>query len=260
MTSATPNAENRPRARWGRLLPLVGAGLATLALVWWLGGLAGAHLPRFAAWVDDLGPWGPLAFIAGYALATVAFVPGVLLTLAAGALFGLTRGTLYVFVGATLGACGSFLIARYAARGAVERRLAAHPRFAAIDRAVAAEGRRIVFLLRLSPAFPYNLLNYALGLTRVRFVDYLVACLGMLPATFLYVYYGKVLGTVAAVAAGAELERGPGYWGLLALGIVATVAATALITRQARRALRLATGLEAAPPPAPGGHDERPRP
>ncbi len=218
--------------------------LAALAALWWLGRLGGGYVPAFAAWVDGLGLWGPLVFIAGYAVATVALVPGSILTLAAGAIFGLAEGTLYVFAGATLGACGAFLVSRYLARGAVERRLAGYPRFAAVDRAVGREGRKIVFLLRLSPVFPFNLLNYGLGLTRVRFVDYAIACLGMLPGTFLYVYYGKLLGDVAAVAGGAEVERGAGYWVVLALGIAATVAVTALITAKARQALQRETGVD----------------
>jgi uncharacterized membrane protein YdjX (TVP38/TMEM64 family) len=224
---------------------LYGLGiLAGLAALWWLGRQGGQHVPAFAAWVDGLGLWGPLVFVAGYAVAAVALVPGSILTLAAGAIFGLAEGTLYTFVGASLGACGAFLVSRYLARSAVERRLERYPRFAAVDTAVGREGRKIVFLLRLSPVFPFNLLNYGLGLTRVRFVDYAVACVGMLPGTFLYVYYGKLLGDVAAVAGGAEVERGPGYWLVLGLGIAATLAVTALITAKARQALQRETDLD----------------
>lgn len=198
----------------------------------------GGLLPEFAQWVDGLGAWGPAAFIAGYALAVVAFVPGSLLTLAGGAIFGLARGTIYVFAGATLGACAAFLVARYLARRSIERRLAGHPRFAAVDRAIATQGRKIAFLLRLSPVFPFVLLNYALGLTRVRFLDYLVACLGMLPGTLLYVYYGKLAGDVAALAGGAaEVPRDARYWTLLGAGLAATLLVTAYVTRLARRAL-----------------------
>ena len=111
-------------------------------------------------------------------------------------------------VAATLGASAAFLVSRYVARGFVERRLAGNERFAAIDRAIGTEGRKIVLLLRLSPVFPFNLLNYALGLTRVRFADYLVASVGMLPGTLLYVYYGKVAGDVARLAGGAAVPRG----------------------------------------------------
>jgi uncharacterized membrane protein YdjX (TVP38/TMEM64 family) len=216
--------------------------VAALAALIVLGRQAGGWVPRFAAWVQGLGAWGPAVFIAGYVLATIAFVPGVVLTLAAGAIFGLLEGIVYVFVAATLGASAAFLVGRYLARAAVERRLAANPRFAAIDRAVGAEGWKIVFLLRLSPVFPFNFLNYALGLTRVRFADYLTASVGMLPGTVLYVYSGKLIGDVSALAGGAAVEKGTGYWVVLILGLVATVAVTTVVTRTARRALRAATG------------------
>jgi uncharacterized membrane protein YdjX (TVP38/TMEM64 family) len=158
-------------------------------------------------------------------------------TMAAGAIFGLAKGTLLVFLGATLGSTFSFLVARYLARSAIEKRLAARPRFRAIDRAVARQGLKIVFLVRLSPVFPYNLLNYGLGLTRVKLLDYVLACFGMIPGTFLYVYYGKALGSLAAVAGGAAPERGPGDWALLGVGLAATVAVTAFVARIAQRAL-----------------------
>lgn len=220
---------------------LVVAALAVLLLA---GRYLGGYVPRFAAWVDGLGLWGPVVFMLGYAVATVAFIPGSLLTLAAGAIFGLVRGTAFVLVGASLGACAAFLVARYVARRAVERKLEGHPRFHAIDRAVGREGLKIVTLLRLSPVFPFNLLNYSLGLTRVRFRDYLLACLGMLPGTFLYIYYGKALGSLAAVAGGAEVERGWGHWLVLGLGLVATVLVTLFITRIARRALTQEVDVE----------------
>jgi uncharacterized membrane protein YdjX (TVP38/TMEM64 family) len=212
----------------------VATGLVALVA---LGRTLGGYIPQFATWVESLGLLGPLVFVAGYALATVAFIPGSLLTLAAGAIFGLLEGTVYVFIGATVGSSLAFLVARYLARQTVERRLESNTKFEIVDRAVAKEGLKIVFLLRLSPAFPYNLLNYALGLTSVRFRDYVVASLGMIPATFLYVYYGKALGSLAAVAGGAEVERGAGYWTVLALGLLATLAVTTLVTRTARRAL-----------------------
>jgi uncharacterized membrane protein YdjX (TVP38/TMEM64 family) len=178
----------------------------------------------------------------GYAVAVVAFVPASLLTLAAGAIFGLAWGTVYVFVAASVGAAGAFLVARYLARGAVEKRLDGNERFAAVDRAVGEQGRKIVFLLRLSPVFPFNLLNYALGLTRVGFADYLIASIGMLPGTVLYVYSGKLAGDVAAVAGGAGPERGPAETALLVVGLLATLVVTTFVTRIARRALAEATG------------------
>jgi uncharacterized membrane protein YdjX (TVP38/TMEM64 family) len=172
----------------------------------------------------------------------VAFVPASLLTLAGGAIFGVAKGTAYVFAAAVLGSSLAFLVSRYFARSAIERRLAGNERFAAIDGAVREHGRWIVFLLRLSPVFPFNLLNYALGLTSVRFADYLVASFGMLPGTLLYVYSGKAVGDVAALAGGAAPARGGLYYALLALGLTATAVVTVLVTRIARRALADATG------------------
>ena len=217
-------------------------GVVVLVALVYLGRRAGGYVPVFAEWVDGLGVLGPIVFILGYAVAVVAFIPGSVLTLASGAIFGLFEGTLYVFVAAVLGSTLAFLIARHAARSAIERRLAGDERFAAIDRAIGEEGRKIVFLLRLSPVFPFNLLNYSLGLTRVRLADYVIASIGMLPGSLLYVYAGKVAGDVAAVAGGRAPEKGVGDWAVLVLGLVATAVVTVFVTRIARRALAAATG------------------
>lgn len=212
-------------------------GAVALATLFFVGRELGGTVPQFAAWVESLGIWGPVAFALGYLVATVAFVPGSLLTMAAGAIFGLGKGTLVTFIGATAGTAAAFLIARYAARAAIERKLEDNPKFASIDKAVSRSGLKIVFLMRLSPAFPYNLLNYALGLTSVRFRDYLIASIGMLPGTFLYVYYGKVLGSLAALSGGVPADDGAGKWTMIAIGLAATVAVTTIVTRIARRAL-----------------------
>jgi uncharacterized membrane protein YdjX (TVP38/TMEM64 family) len=164
-------------------------------------------------------------------------VPGAVLTLAGGAIFGVVEGSVYVFVAASLGASLAFLVGRYGARGWMERQLAQNPRFAAVDRAVAQNGLKITLLLRLSPVFPFNFLNYALGLTQVRLRDYVIACVGMLPATVLYVYYGQVIGDVAALAGGASSDKDAGYWAVTGLGLAATIAVTTVVTRTARRAL-----------------------
>ncbi len=241
MSVAVPSPKPSPAAaalKW----VLIAVVAATVVVI---GRRAGGEIPRFAEWVSSLGALGPVVFIVGYALAVVAFVPASVLTLAAGAIFGISAGVAYVFCAATLGSSLAFLVSRYIARGAVERRIAGNPGFAAIDQAVAAQGRRIVFLLRLSPAFPFTLLNYALGLTRVRFADYVFASIGMLPGTLLFVYYGKLAGDVAALAGGAPVEKGTGYYAVLLLGLAATVAVTAVVTRTARRALAEATTRKA---------------
>ncbi len=218
-------------------------GIAALVALIFVGRQLGAYVPRFATWVEGLGFWGPLVFMAGYAIATVAFVPGSLLTLGAGAIFGLAKGVVYVFVAASIGATLAFLVSRYVARSAIEQRLAGNEKFAAIDSAVGEQGLKIVMLLRLSPVFPFNLLNYGLGLTKVSLRDYVLAHIGMLPGTLLYVYYGKLAGDVAALAGGAETERGAEYWIVLGLGLVATVVVTTIVTRIARRALKESADL-----------------
>jgi uncharacterized membrane protein YdjX (TVP38/TMEM64 family) len=185
-----------------------------------------------------LGAWGIVLFVLVYALAAVLFVPGSALTLAAGGLFGLLRGTIAVSVAATLGAGGGFLVARYLARARVERWAAANPRFAAIDDAVGREGWKIVLLTRLSPVFPYNLLNYLYGLTRIRFGPYLLASwIGMIPGTILYVYLGFV-GTAIAGAASGGAGRTPAEYTFWGVGLLATVTVTLYVTRLARRALQ----------------------
>jgi uncharacterized membrane protein YdjX (TVP38/TMEM64 family) len=233
-TAATPVVVRGGRLPFGR----IGLSITVVAVLVVLGRQLGAYVPQFAVWVNSLGVWGPVVFILGYAAATVAFAPGSILTLTAGAVFGLGKGVLYVFVAAVLGSSAAFLVSRHLARTVIEQRVAGNARFAAIDRAVSAQGRKIVFLLRLSPVFPFNLLNYALGLTNVRFVDYLVASIGMIPGTLLYVYYGKLAGDVAALAGGAAVEKGAAYYVVLVLGLAATVLVTTLVTRTARRALQ----------------------
>jgi len=237
--AASPERRITPR-RVALAVVIAAAVVAAVAL----GREAAAFVPAFADWVDGLGAWGPLAFIAGYAVATVAFVPGSVITLAAGALFGLAEGTAYAFTGAMLGSGAAFLAARHGGRRFVERRIAGDSRFEAIDRTVGRQGGRIVVLLRLSPVFPFVLLNYALGLTRVSLGAYLLAGFGMLPGTLLYVYYGRVIGEVARVAADVEVQRTVFDYVLLGVGLVATLVVTTLITRLARRSLAEATALE----------------
>ena len=185
----------------------------------------------------ELGPWGPLIFIALYVAATVALAPAFLLTVAAGALFGVWRGTLIVFVGAVLGASAVYALSVRMTKLPFLRWLDRDPRVLSVRRAVAGEGARVQFLLRLSPLVPFILLNYALGLSHVRYRDFVVATVGMLPAIIMYTYYGKVVGDVAALAAGVAPPRGIEYYALLVVGLVATIVSTTLITRAARRAM-----------------------
>jgi uncharacterized membrane protein YdjX (TVP38/TMEM64 family) len=199
---------------------------------------AGPWLANALDWIRGLGPLAPVAFIAIYIVACVAFVPGSILTIGAGVIFGVVRGSIYVSIAATLGATAAFLVGRYLARDWVSRRLEGNAKFKAIDEAVGTEGWKIVILTRLSPVFPFNLLNYAYGLTRVSLRDYFFASwLGMIPATILYVYIGSLSGDLAQ-AAGGSTQRTPARWVLTAVGFIATVAVVVYATRIGARALR----------------------
>ena len=189
------------------------------------------------AWISDLGPWGPVFFILLYMFATVLFIPGLIPTMAAGVLFGVPQGTVLVSISSISGATMAFLIGRYLARDWVAGKIRGNQKFEAIDVAVAQEGWKIVGLTRLSPVFPFNLLNYAFGLTQVSLKDYVLASwVGMLPGTVMYVYIGFLAGDLATLGSG-ERSRTPAEWALLVVGLMATVVLTLYITRIAQRAL-----------------------
>jgi uncharacterized membrane protein YdjX (TVP38/TMEM64 family) len=184
-----------------------------------------------------LGPWGPVFFVLLYVVASITMAPAFILTFAAGAVFGLWRGSLYVYIGALLGSSAVYALAAPLSRSSLARWMDRDPRVAAVRKAVADEGVYVMFLLRLSPVIPFVILNYALALSGVRYSHFLVASIGMIPTIVMYVYYGKVAGDVAALAAGVAPPRGPGYYTLLAIGLVATIVASAMVTRAAKRAM-----------------------
>jgi uncharacterized membrane protein YdjX (TVP38/TMEM64 family) len=203
-------------------------------------------LARFAEWVRDLGWWGPVVFVIVYALACL-IIPGSVLSLGAGFAFGVVLGTVAVSLGSVTTASLAFGLARTLFRGWVEARVAVSPRFRAIDQAVAENGFKIVLLTRLSPVFPFLLLNYAFGLTRVRFRDYFFASwVGMLPGTVLYVYLGSAIHDFADLVSRGG-ERTPAQMALFWAGLAATAVVTILVTHIARRALKQA--LPAVEPP-----------
>ena len=227
----TAPANHRPKwLAWLGAALLLGAVIAlwsTLPLREWLDWLRG--------WILGLGFTGVLVFAVIYILGAVVLAPEALLTILAGFAYGFW-GLPIVLVAATLGAAAAFLIARYLARNRVRAAMARRRNLAAIDRAVAEDGWKIVGLLRLSPLVPFNLQNYLLGATGIPFPHFVAATFfGIIPGTALYTYLG-VLG-------GAAGEAGPVKWVLFALGLAATVAAAVLIARTARQKLREA-GLE----------------
>ena len=211
--SVVPKPRSAPRRSADRKIPSASSLLVALLV---LARQGGAYIPQFAAWVDGLGVWGPVVFIVGYAggggrlRARLGADPRRRRDLRPRPGRGRTSSS----PPSSARRRPSWCRATWRAAPSSSA-WPATPRFAAIDRAVGAQGRKIVFLLRLSPVFPFTLLNYALGLTRVRFVDYLVASIGMLPGTLLYVYYGKLAGDVAALAGGAAVEKGAGYYAVL---------------------------------------------
>lgn len=193
---------------------------------------------RALDWIDQIGPIGIVVFILLYVLACVLFIPGSILTLGAGALFGVVRGSILVSLASTLGATAAFVIGRYLARDWVAAKIEKNHKFAAIDRAVGNEGWKIVGLTRLSPIFPFALLNYAYGLTKVSLPHYVLASwIGMMPGTVMYVYIGSLarLGVDAAEASTAQTV-------LRIVGLIATVLVTVYITRIAKQALAQKVG------------------
>ncbi|MBO1060701.1 MAG: hypothetical protein AN483_13645 [Aphanizomenon flos-aquae MDT14a] len=188
-------------------------------------------------WINSLGSLGGIVFIGIYIIATLAFLPAAILTLGAGVIFGVIWGSLYVFVGATLGAIAAFLVGRYLARGWVKEKISSYKKFTNIDQAVSKEGLKIVFLIRLSPLFPFNLLNYALGLTNVSLKDYSLASFGMIPGTIMYVYLGYLAGDLALIGNKNQPDNMIFHWLIQIIGLISTIAVTVYVTKIAKKSL-----------------------
>ena len=198
----------------------------------------------FIQWAKGMGATGGALYAVVYILGTALFFPGLPLTLGAGFLYGAILGTLVVSPASVAGATLAFLIARYVARGWVTRRLKKYPQAAAIDRAIEKNGFKAVVLLRLQPVLPFNILNYALGLTSVRLRDYMLASwIGMFPATVLYVYLGSVMNDISDLLRGRPNSGMAGrllLWG----GLAAIVVLVWWLGRIARKALREEMGTD----------------
>jgi uncharacterized membrane protein YdjX (TVP38/TMEM64 family) len=195
-------------------------------------------LLAFQTWVRGLGPLGYLVYIVVYALCVVAFVPASILTLGAGAIFGFVGGTIVVVIGATIGATLAFLLARTVMRKRIEAMTASNAKFRALDRAIAAEGMKIVFLVRLAVVFPFTYINYAFGLTAIPLWRYVVATFfGIIPATAAFVFASSA-ATRAATTSTSSITKIV----YIAGGIVA-IFVSVLIGRIATKAIRRA-GVE----------------
>ncbi len=197
-------------------------------------------------WINNLGMVGPIAFIVIYNLATLLFIPGSILTLQGGYLFGVVWGSIYVIIAAMIGATLAFLVGRYLSRDWVSKQIAKHPKFQAIERAVAQEGWKIVLLTRLSPVFPFNLLNYAFGVTQVSLKDYILGSIGIVPGTVMYVYIGSVAGNLAMINTKPHTSNPQtqiGEWVIQIIGLIATIAVTLYITKLAQKALKQSVAI-----------------
>ena len=221
----------------GKKLLLAGAVVAGLNLALFV--LPLEQMARWLIrWARHAGTTGMALFMAAYLASVLLMAPGSLLTMAAGFAYGPLTGAAVVLPPSILGALIAFVLSRSLARPWVERRLARHPKFAALDDAVAENGFSFLLLVRLSPIMPFNLLNYALSLTKVPFWQYLVtSCLGMIPGTIMFTYLGSALTNLAQLRGSARLEGSAGttfYWA----GLGATLLSGVLGARMAQSALR----------------------
>jgi len=241
-------ADTLPGPPKTRLLPGIAIAAVALAALFAL-----FRLLPLAAWIEALKAYGKAQGAAGAAVFGLVYVaaslipggPAALLTLAAGAVYGVVAGTALVSAASVTAATLAFLLARGALRDRVRRMAGGNAKFDGLNRAIGREGTKIVALVRLSPAFPFTIVNYLFGLTPVPLAAYVLSSwIAMLPGTLAYVYFGSALGAVTGEA--TPVEKGI----RIALGIAAVVA-TALIARIAAKAIRSAgvDGSEA--PPAP---------
>jgi uncharacterized membrane protein YdjX (TVP38/TMEM64 family) len=196
-----------------------------------------------SSWLDAVlpalrSPLGAVAFVPLYALWVTLLLPGVWASMLAGALYGPWWGSLIVFVGACLGAEAAFLLGRSWLRQWARRRLEGLPKLQAVEQAVSREGLKLVLLTRLSPAFPFSLLNLAYGLSEVSLRDYSIGLVGILPGTILFCGLGALAGDVARFGAVLSGQADAGTWALRIVGLLATVASVAVVGRSAQRALQ----------------------
>jgi uncharacterized membrane protein YdjX (TVP38/TMEM64 family) len=225
------------RKRFTRVHGAVLAAVIIILMLIWL--LPVRHyLLGFLEWSKGMGLKGSLLVILCYTISGVLLVPASILALGTGFVFGLTAGTLTASIGGILGAVSAFLAGRIFVRQWLLRRMAGHPKFLAIDGAIGSQGFRIVFLSRLSPILPFNILNYAYGATKVSLKDYFVASwIGMLPETFMYVYLGSGARSLTQVATG-QVTRGAPQEVMFWVGLAATLLVIITVTRITRRALQ----------------------
>ena len=212
-----------------------------VALMLVLAAAAGLWTPSLVGTLRNaraLGAAAPLAFILVHTVGVVLFVPATVFAVAGGAIFGLAYGAVYSLIGGTCGALTAFLLGRHVLRHLFEVRVTESARLAAVDRAVAAKGARILFLMRLSPVMPFNILNYLLGMGSVRTADFIASSVGMLPGTILAAYAGQIAGETLALAGETHPVWNSSYYLALIAGFIATLLAAVVVGRAASQALK----------------------
>ncbi len=225
-----------------KIIALIGA-IVVLGVAAWQFPIA-EWLTSLVQWIDANKQTAWIVFIVAYVLATVLMLPGSILTLAAGYLFGVVYGTALVSVSSVLGATAAFLVGRSLGRGWVREKIGADGRLAAIDKATEKRGFLVMVLLRLSPIFPFNVMNYLMSLTGMSLRNFaLGSWLGMLPGTVLYVYLGSAASDLTALVAG-EYDAGPYGQVFFIGGLIATAAVTVLIARFAAKTLKETIGVD----------------
>lgn len=233
-------AETAKKGSWGKRIVFIALAIVVIGALVFLKKPVSAALNGALEWVDGLGPAGIAAFIVIYAIAALLF-PASVLTLGAGAVFGPIVGTAAVSVASTACACLAFVIGRTVGRDWIKKKMEAYPSFAAVDAAVGKQGFKIVLLTRLSPAFPFTWMNYAYGVTQVKFTTYALASwIGMLPGTFMYVYFGYI-GRQAGTAGGESGGGGAKKWAINIGIALSAILITAYVTKLARKELKNAT-------------------
>lgn len=189
-------------------------------------------------WLEQLGIWGPILFVVINLLAVVLLLPGIVLTVGAGFLFGFLPGALYVIIGTTLGAAAAFLIARYLLGERASRLVRVNPRWRKLDEDLAHDDWKIVMLTRMVPLFPYKLSNYFFGLTRFRLKGFVIGTvLGIVPATLINAYIGSIAADLAMLGT-QRFPQSPAHWALYLSGFVVGLAAFSYLAHRARRALQ----------------------
>lgn len=229
------------RHAWGKIaVRCIVITIVTIIVI--IGGyLLQNDIPEIESWIKDQGKWAPIIFILIFAICSCFLVPADIFVFAAGAIFGLWWGYLYVAIAEMIAMLGQFFLARYVFKKGVEGFMQRHPKFNAIDKAVSKQGLKIAFLLRLGPV-PLGPLSYILGVSRISFKNYLIASPGVLPTLFAVVYYGDVAAHLTKLATGLE-HHSPAHYVSMIVGAVVAVVTTVYITHVARKALKDAEAL-----------------